>query len=221
MNSTKRDIQLKHFIMRNFKLLSVVVLSILLSFSACKEDPIAVNDVKSKSVTLSRSTDYGNDWVYFSLVDGTEVSGLDETNSQTSDKWDIAFNRYNVRTNSGKSGSEMGGAYDAGKLAWETVTEAKESGYSTDTIIQIVKEFTGQGVNYMNSNGSKVFVDCITMTYGPQGPVYSSQEHVYVIKTAKGKYAKLMITGFYNDEGVSGYVQFKYSYQNGDGNKFE
>jgi len=207
--------------MKNFKILSVALLSVIFAFSSCKKDPAEVNDVKSKEVTLSRTTSYGNDWIYYSFVDEKEVSGLDETSSQTSDNWDIAFNRYNVRTNSGTSGSGQGGAYDAGEVDWATVTEANESGYTIDATIQIVEAFTGQGVDYMDSNGSETFVDCIELDYSTGVPVYSPNEHVYVMKTAKGKYAKIMIKSFYNDTGDSGYLSFKYSYQNGDGRKFE
>ena len=202
-------------------MISVCLLTLIFIVSSCKKDPVEVNDVKSKEVTLSRKTDYGNDWIYYSMVDGKEIDGLDETSSQTSDKWDIAFNRYNVRTNSGASGTGQGGAYDAGKVDWATVIEASESGYTVDSSIEIVEAFTGQGVDMMDSNGNTVFIDCIGLEYGTQGPVYTANEHVYVIKTAKGKYAKLMITSFYNNAGDSGYLAFKYSYQNGDGRKFE
>ena len=40
-------------------------------------------------------------WVYFSFEKGTVV---EVTNPRTTDNWDIAFNRYNIRTNGGVSG---------------------------------------------------------------------------------------------------------------------
>ena len=207
--------------MRNFKIITVALLGVVMAFTACKKDPVEVSDVKAKEVKLSRKTDYGNDWIYYSFVDEKEVSGLDETSSKTSDSWDIAFNRYNVRTNSGDSGNGQGGAYDAGKVDWTSIIEANETGYTVDDTIQIVEAFTGQGVTYMTSNGNDVFKGCIDLEYGAQGPAYTPNDHIYVMKTAKGKYAKVWITGFYNDAGESGYISFKYSYQNGDGRKFE
>ncbi len=206
--------------MRNFRFITVALLGVVMAFTACKKDPVEVSDVKAREVKLSGKTDYGNDWIYYSFVEEKEVSGLDETSSKTSDSWDIAFNRYNVRTNSGDSGSGQGGAYDAGKVDWTSIIEANENGYTADGTLQIVKSFTGQGVTYMTSNGNDIFKDCIKLEYGAQGPVYIPNDHVYVMKTAKGKYAKVWITGFYNDAGDSGYISFKYSYQNGDGRKF-
>lgn len=213
--------QTTQIIMTNFKFLTAVLLSTIFAFSSCKKDAVEVSDIKTKEVTLSKTTDYGEDWIYYSFVTEGEVDGVNNDNYKTSDNWDIAFNRYNVRTNGGNSGAELGGAYDAGQVGWATITEANESGYTVDGEIQIVEAFTGEGVNYMTSNGSEVFIDCIVREFGATGPVYASNEHVYVMKTANGKYAKIMITNFYNDLGDSGFLSFKYSYQNGNGRTFE
>lgn len=207
--------------MTNIKNLSIALIAILFAFASCDKEAIEVNDVKSKEVSLSRKTTYGNDWVYYSFEEEKEISGLDETNSKDSDAWDIAFNRYNVRTNSGNSGIGEGGVYDAGIVEWTSVIEANETGYIVDDTIEIVETFNGTGVDYMVSNGSSVFKNCILQTYGAPGPTYTPTEHVYVMKTAKGKYVKIMIISFYDNDGNSGYVSFKYSYQAGDGRKFE
>lgn len=207
--------------MTNFKNLTIALIAMLFVFASCEKEAIEVNDLKSKEVTLSRKTTYGNDWIYYSFEEEKELSGLDETSSKISDSWDIAFNRYNVRTNSGNSGAGEGGAYDAGVVEWASVIEADETGYTVDDTIEIVEKFNGLGVDYMPSNGSSVFKNCISQTYGAPGPTYTPTESVYVMKTAKGKYAKIMITSFYDQDGNSGYISFKYSYQAGDGRKFE
>lgn len=49
----------------------------------------------------------GNDWVYFDLENNTTVDAPDANN------WHIAFNRYNVKTNSGSSGSGKVGSFTA------------------------------------------------------------------------------------------------------------
>ena len=67
------------------------------------------NTLPVKQVSLSRKTAYGNDWIYYSLEKGKEVSVSEESHAENTD-WDIAFNRYNVRTNSGASGKGKGGA---------------------------------------------------------------------------------------------------------------
>lgn len=207
--------------MTNFKNLTLAIITTLFVFTSCDNESIELNDLKSKEVTLSRKTTYGNDWIYYSLKEGKEISGLDEASSKDTDTWDIAFNRYNVRTNSGSSGKGKGGVYDAGIVDWMSVTEASENGYIVDGIIDIVEKFNGTGVDYMSSNGNVVFKNCITQTYGAPGPTYTPTEHVYVMKTAKGKYAKILITSFYDNDGNSGYISFRYSYQSNGSRKFE
>lgn len=46
-------------------------------------------------------------------------------------------------------------------------------------------------------------------------------EHVFVIKTANGKYVKMQVEGFHDKEGKSGYVAFRYVYQPDGSPKFE
>jgi hypothetical protein len=53
------------------------------------------NTLPVKQVSLSRKTAYGNDWIYYSLEKGKEVSVSEESHAENTD-WDIAFNRYNV-----------------------------------------------------------------------------------------------------------------------------
>lgn len=202
--------------MKNFKLVFIALVSLVIVTASCSKD----DDVtpQSTDVILSRKTDYGNDWIYYSLSQGKEVDSTDHTTSLT---WDIAFNRYNVRTNSGQSGSGQGGAYDAGAVDFSSVMEANESGYIVDDTIQIVEAFTGQGVDFMTSTGNDVFKDCIEMKHGSNGPAYEANDHVYVVKTANGKYAKVWIKGYYSQDGTSGFINMKYSYQTDGGRTFE
>lgn len=209
--------------MKNFKLVFMALISLVMVSSSCTKDedeevtPLS-GDLKTGDIILSRKTDYGNDWIYYSFEEGKEV---DSTDHSTSLSWDIAFNRYNVRTNSGLSGSGQGGAYDAGEMDFSSVLEANETGYIVDDTIQIVEAFTGQGVDYMTSTGNDAFKGCIEMEHGNQGPSYEANDHVYIIKTANGKYAKVWIKGYYSESGTSGFINMKYAYQAGDGRKFE
>jgi hypothetical protein len=198
----------------------VLFLAGIALISSCKKDEEVVDDIntsttlKTAEYTLSRTTDYGDDWIYFSFATGAEVSGVDSLNYTTSTSWDIAFNRYNVRTNSGSAGIGEGGVYDAGSVEWSTVVTANEGGYTPDDTIQIVTGFnTDHSPIYLAVPGSSVFIGCIDVVMGSQGPTYPTNDHIYVLKTANGKYAKIWIKSFFNDNGDSGYVNFKYSYQ--------
>ncbi len=209
--------------MKNLKIGFLALLSLVLVVSSCKKDDDNTpddnsNGVKSADVSLSRKTDYGNDWIYYSLKEGKEV---DVTDHMQSLSWDIAFNRYNVRTNGGESGSGQGSAYDAGKVDFSSLLEAAEGGYIVDDTILIVEEFLGQNVSWMISTGNDIFKGCIVREMGSQGPSFVPNDHIFVIKTAEGKYAKLWINGYYNSDGNSGYISFKYHYQSGEGRKLE
>jgi hypothetical protein len=208
--------------MKNLKLVVLLFLGLAMAIVSCKKDEEVASTTEGTlvqgDVSLSRKTAYGNDWIYYSIKDAQEV---DSTNHQNSLSWDIAFNRYNVRTNGGESGIGQGAAYDAGKLDFSAVTEANVSGYIVDDTIQIVKAFTGQGVDWMTSTGNDVFKGCMDLQYGGGAPSYVANDHIYVIKTAEGKYAKIWIKSFYNDLGDSGYISFKYQYQSGEGRLLE
>lgn len=202
--------------MKNLKFLVIAVLGLSMIFTGCSKDDDdevvtpSTGDLTIADITLSRKTDYGNDWIYFSFKDGAEVDSTDHANTLT---WDIAFNRYNVRTNGGESGSGQGAVLDGGLIDFTEYTEAPEDGYTVDDTIQIVKEFTGQGVEYMTSTGNDAFVGCVALEYGSAGPSYVLSDHIYVVKTADGKYAKVWIKSYHNNDGDSGHISFKYAYQ--------
>ena len=63
-----------------------------------------------------------SDWIYFSI---TENAIVDIDNPESSLDWDLAFQRKHIKTNSGLSGSGLGGAFvdsvgtlDAGSYTW-------------------------------------------------------------------------------------------------------
>jgi len=192
-----------------------ILLALISLTIACKEeeDPDPSESITTEEVTLSRKTDYGEDWIYYSFSQGAEVSGITDANYQTDGTWDIAFNRYNVRTNGGTSGAGLAAVYDFGMVEYTSVTEAPVAGYTADSKILIVVDPNIGGIPiYGESNGNTLFVGAIIPPTG-NPPTYDPNDHIYVVKTADGKYAKVWIKSFYNESGESGYVNFKYSYQ--------
>lgn len=176
-------------------------------------------DVKSGEYTLSKATHKGEDWIYFSFITQSEVSGIDHSNYKDLDTWDIAFNRFNVRTNSGISTNNIGqgGAYDTQSTDWASVMEAPGNNYIVDDTIQILESDTTY--EYMNSTGSVELNKWLEFSGPP--PVYTMSDHIYIVKTAKSKYAKIWLKSYHSDADESGHITFKYAYQNGDGRKFE
>lgn len=200
-------------------ILFLVTLSLVL-FS-CKKDtttnPSPQKD-KDKSYTLSRATNYGNDWIYFSFSTGKEVAGINEENKSKRLDWDIAFNKANMRLNCGTSGSGKGGAIAMNATSLDKLKEVPNSGYKVDEIGKITKDMSSYPPPKMESSLNKTLATAIKFSGPP--PTYTINENVFAIKTADGKYVKLKITGYYNKEGKSGFISFKYLLQKNGTNKF-
>jgi hypothetical protein len=140
---------------------------------------------------------------YFSLSDSSIVTGADTLST----KWDVAFSRTTIYTNSGNSGPGVGGAVILKNTNWDDVTTAPESGYNADTE-------TSPAVPTGSGNGWYI--------YDPSTHLISAAAGVViVVKTGEGKYAKLQITSYYKGapenpnplSDQSGFYSFKYFYQ--------
>lgn len=169
------------------------------------------NKLEMKTVMLSRKTNYGNDWIYFSLREGKELAGITEENHKENLDWDLAFNRFNIRTNSGKSGNGKGGALDTGSKDMNSVTVVPEKEFIVDVDAMITESFTGSGITECESTLNPCMADAIEFQGPP--PTYTPSNHIYIVKTADGKYAKVKVLGYHNDEGKSGFVSFQYVIQ--------
>lgn len=214
--------------MNRYILLSIQVVAVALSaflFASCgkdqKETPLSL---AIKQHTLSRKTGYGNDWVYYSFESGKEIQGVNEENRAGRLDWDVAFNRYNnIRTNSGTSGKGKGGARDMGKVAFKSVKVAPTDGYivdQKDSIMYGLGTLLQGGQAEMGPSTLNEVLKGAIVFSGPP-PTYTMSEHVFVIKTANGKYVKMQVEGFHDKEGKSGYVAFRYVYQPDGSPKFE
>ena len=193
----------------------------LTSFSSCGGDDDDDNggnssgpesqELVKKTVMLSRKTNYGNDWIYFSLKEGRELASVTEENHMENLDWDIAFNRYNIRTNGGLSGKGQGGALDTESKDMESVKAVPEKEFILDEKAMITESFTGSGVTECESTLNPCLAEAIKFQGPP--PSYTPNNHIYIIKTADGKYAKIKVLGFHNNEGKSGFISFEYVYQ--------
>lgn len=90
-----------------------LIIASCLALSACfvscdksKDTPTVTQETVKNAVV--NASDYAK-WVYFSFEKGAIVE-LSEAEAKTSLDWDLAFHRYDIRTNSGKSGQGQGGA---------------------------------------------------------------------------------------------------------------
>jgi hypothetical protein len=191
------------------KSLLYIFLSALIIYSAgCSDDddPVAPEDKSPETGKVVNVKDIDANTsgkIYFRLIDSTVVTGADTL----SNKWDVAFSRTTIYTNSGSSGSGNGGAIILKNTNWEDVKTAPEGGYNVDSE-------TSPAIPAGSGNGWYL--------YNPETHLISAAAGVvFVIKTGDGKYAKLQIMSYYkgapqNPDAMtdqSGFYSFKYFYQ--------
>ena len=187
----------------------------MLSAAACTKDIQTGDELINEkdgvvTVFLSRETEYGNDWIYWSFDKRAEVE-VKEEEHENDLSWDIAFNRYNIRTNSGLSGKGKGGALDTEKINLSEVSAVPAGDFTTDEKGKITSRFTGSGVEEVESTYNMLLKNAIKFQGPP--PTYTPNNHVYIVKTADGKYAKVQFLSFYSKRGEAGYMSFRYVYQ--------
>ncbi len=140
--------------------------------------------------TMIDASDY-QAWVYLSVVEGGEISIVDPG---TSLDWDLAVQRTSWQTNSGTSGSGVGGARLAeDPLDWEGTEQAVTTGYAEDEMIPVAGppgsgEFSGNPM--LNT----------WFNYDELTHIVTSRMETFLIRTGAGEYGKLRILSY--DDGV-------------------
>lgn len=199
--------------MKTIKILGMAFIGLSLAATSCTKDETVNKNPETVTVSLTtKNNEVVDHWVYYSFETKGEVSGIDSSNYQTSDTWDIAFHSRHVRLNGGISGKGKAEAYDAGVVGWESVKEAKESGYTKDIFKDNIL-YAGNDANgpiFIGTNLNMVFENAFDFDANTHPPTYSPNNNVYVIKTYNGNFVKIILTDYYNDKGESGYISFKY-----------
>jgi len=198
-------------------LLTLLIASFALTtfFTSCDEEdnPIPANE----GIITINASDYAS-WVYFSFEKDTIVEIADY---KTSLDWDLGFHRSDLRVNCGKSGTGEGASIATGIINFDEITIAPESGYSVNDNIDIAVDIASFPPLMETVPGDTILATWIEMTYGTSGPEYSYSNEIFVVKTSEGKYAKIWLKDYFNDESKSGFVTMKYSYQSDGSRKLD
>ncbi|MDP2722695.1 MAG: HmuY family protein [Bacteroidales bacterium] len=196
--------------MKRISFLSAIALfSLSVVFISCgKDEEDQPKPANTETITIDASA--YDKWVYFSFEKGTTIEISDY---KTSTEWDLGFHRFDLRVNCGTSGSGQGGTYATGKTDYTAVTTAPESGYSLNDSISIAVDMSTIPPVMETVPGDTVLASWVIMTYGQTGPEYTYSNEIFVVKTATAKFAKVWLKDYFNDEGKSGHVTMKYSYQ--------
>ncbi|HEX6240905.1 MAG TPA: HmuY family protein, partial [Polyangiales bacterium] len=122
-----------------------------------------------------------NVWAYVSLREGASV----EVSAPLTDlRWDVALSRVRLRTNSGTSGSGMGGAADAAN-ADPGAPGAVPAGFTVDA------ETSGNGGTISSNAALDAWYDYDVMTH-----VVSPKAKAFVVKTADGGLGALRVIAY-------------------------
>ncbi len=193
-------------------ILPIGILILSLAFLSCDKEKEEHNSEFKEHIFDAKSFEK---WVYFSFEEDKEVQVSDFKNDLN---WDIAFHFFDVRVNCGTSGIGKGGSIDMGEVNFDDVTVAPQSGYALNDSISIVTKY-GEWTNQTMVPGDTVVAKWLYFTGPP--PRYNITNRIFVIKTAKGKYAKIWLKEFYNDNSESGYITMQYFYQKDGSLKLE
>lgn len=145
--------------------------------------------LEPETVAFDVDASDGASWTYVSLRDAGTVEVDDPANAL---HWDIGFSRTRARTNSGTTGNGNAGAL-VSNGSWEETNEAPADPYTVDTTI--TPAFPPGALSYNANAVLEGWYDYDDATH-----VVSPAGDVFVVRTADGGYAKLIVTAW--DDGV-------------------
>ena len=195
----------------NYKLLFLSVVGGLSMMACKKENDEDVTLSVTKDVKMLNASSYEK-WVYYSLDKGAVV---EVTSPETDLGWDIAFQRWYVKTNSGTSGNGKGGAINTRKTDWNKVVAAEPAGYKADAMgtlkgWDVVKNVETEKEGSFSQEAS-LYVTYIS------GGKYKNRNEIYLLKMADGRFVKIQFYYYVNEKVKGGYPSFRYKISN-DGN---
>jgi hypothetical protein len=184
---------------------------VLVSLLACTKE----NTKQSiQSQTFEINSTKSTAWKYFSFATNDTVTISDPAHSTA---WDLAFQRYRIRTNGGLSGSGSGSAansYKKGQAGFDGLLVVPDTTtFTPDATISVAVQ---QG--YQEYIVNPVLYTWFSLEFAAQGTQIVPSDDVYIVKTGTGKYAKVWFQSYYSATNQSGYVTFQYKYQP-DGSK--
>ena len=132
---------------------------------------------------------------------------------ETSFDWDIAFHKYDVKTNGG--GAVKLNTFDLDAVTLSSVTGENFTADTDDHQVMVDMTNMMEGfVGYQSTKLNEVLCGWVTATPTGSMPPYTYEinKNVFVLKTAAGEYAKIRFTDYSNDKNEKVYAAFDYEY---------
>lgn len=186
----------------------------LVALVSCSEDngqtPNVGETNESEIDATSKTT-----WNYYSLANNKIVGTGEETAADNSgwfarEDWDIAVNRYSIRTNSGTATTieAKGGVYTFGSAITFNSVSALPENIQFITDKAITSEGMGGTTTTIKSEATVILFKK-DETGASIMPAIYLQAPVYIFRTADGKqHYKVQFTQYQNENKVTGHVKF-------------
>ena len=173
------------------------------TYSPTAPRPVATIEHLTEPTVYTIDARSENVWVYFDFSRGAVVPVL----NPKQDGWDLAFKRYVMRTNGGRSNPDGQGA----------VLTLQERDFAA---VSRVPEDVGFQADVHPKNRLHAFNPALEKWYNYSylANVLAPKPEVYIIRTQDGKYAKMRMLSYYCTGSVAGCMTFEYVYQ-GDGSR--
>ena len=144
-------------------------------------------------------------WVYFDLdaylenPESIQESIFDDAENNVD--WDIAFQRYQIMSNGGISGSGNVEIAIIKDQDYSTIDKAPSTGYQVDA--EDSEEDEDANPDYVFNQADAWY------SYDISTHTLKSKAYTYIVKTTQGNYFKIAIDDYYNEVGDSGYLTMR------------
>ena len=192
--------------------------AVLLALSSCSKEQGNGGGEGGNVLEASVNASVSGVWQYFSFAEGKVVgSGKeDETDNAAwaaRTDWDIAINRYSIRTNSGEASSTAakGGVYTFDStVTFDSVAEVPAGAtFSTDKAV--TSEGMGGTTTTVKSEATVILFKTDAEGNKVMPPVYL-QAPVYLFRSADGNHCyKVLFTQYQDENKESGHVIFSFA----------
>jgi HmuY protein len=206
---------------RVYEMAAYLVAAVLvISVVSCSKYQGDWGESTSRSMTID--TRSYTTWTYFSFEKGVlGVYKENEFDYKNNTEWDLAFHRWDVRTNCGESGSGKGGAYQTqygGPLnvdIWSIMPSKGE--FVEDTHLKTYMappsmDPSAPAEQRLEVPANLVLSKWLEVQMSTIPPKYVILDKAFVVRTASGKHAAIKFTNYMNDKAVKGYASFDYVY---------
>jgi hypothetical protein len=138
---------------------------------------------------------FQNPFVYVSLEKGGTRVDIDDMAARTSTEWDLAFRRAVIRINGGDSGAGQGAVNIQSGKTFDQVTSVPASSFAQDDFLDdscVLKKNPIDDIWCAIGDG-----DGMWYVYDMSGMKLTPKAETYVIRSAKGKFFKLVVDTYY------------------------